>query len=57
MWNSSVGGVPGRLSSVGFCARVMCENRGANVLVCFFCNFLNIGLARIGSILSGMCVY
>ena len=54
--NSGVGGVPGRFSSVGSCARVMCENRGASVLVCLFCHFLNIGLDRIGSILSGVNV-
>ena len=57
MPNSGVGSVPGRLSSVGSCARVTCENRGVSVLVgCLFCYFLNIGLGRIGSILSGVNV-
>ena len=57
--NSGVGGVPGRLSSVGLCARVMCENRGVNVLVCLFCQFKNFKYrfpGRIGSIFSGMSV-
>ena len=59
MRNSGVGGVPGRLSSVGLCARVMCENRGANVSVCLFCHFFNFKCrfpGRIGSIFSGMSV-
>ena len=36
----------------------MCENRGASVLVCLFCHFLNIGrLVKIGSLLSGVLVF
>ena len=45
------------LSSVGFLRpAVMRENRGVNVLVCLFCNFLDIGLGRIGSILL-VCLF
>ena len=46
------------LSSLGLRPGGMYENRGANVLVCLFCHFLNIGaLDRIGSLLSGMNVF
>ena len=46
------------LSSLGLRPSGMCENRGASVLVCLFCHFLNIGrLVRIGSILSGVNVF
>ena len=46
------------LPSVGFLhPGVMSENRGVSVLVClYFAIFLNIGLGRIGSILSGASV-
>ena len=59
MSNSGVGDVPGRLSSVGLCARVMYENRGVNALVCLFCYIFNFKYrfpGRIGSIFSGMSV-
>ena len=46
------------LSSLGLRPSGMYENRGASVLVCLFCHFLNIGqLVRIGSLLSGMPVF